>query len=39
MTFLEKMRCFFSSFPVILVGKPMKMAKAEFRDYAMRYIA
>ena len=30
MTFLEKMRCFFSIFPVILVSKPMKMAKTDF---------
>ena len=28
--FLEKMRRFFSIFPVILVSKPMKMAKTDF---------
>jgi len=32
---LEKMRCFFSSFLVILVGKPMKMAKTEFRGFSI----
>ena len=31
MMFLEKMRSFFSIFPVISTSKPMKMAKTEFR--------
>ena len=31
--FLEKMRCFFSIFPVISASKPMKMAKTDFRGF------
>ncbi len=31
MMFLEKVRCFFSIFPVISAPKPMKMAKTDFR--------
>ena len=36
--FLEKMRRFFSIFPVISVSNPMKMAKTDFRFEQVYYI-
>ena len=35
MMFLEKVRCFFSIFPVISAPKPMKMAKTDFRTLTL----